>query len=501
MTAVHQAPVVARRSAASPDRHDVLRRRARLAVLVSAQFVVMLDTAIVNVAAPSIQDDLGLTATGTAWVVNVYFLTFGGFLLLAGRAADVLGRRTMFIVGSALFTLATAIAGFAADQSVLVAARALQGVGAAAVSTAALSILLVLAPGAARARAMGAWGAASTLGGATGVLAGGLTTAWLGWSWVFFLTIPVSLAAAVAAPHLLDQLRPSGARRRLDVPGAAAVTGAVLALIYAVLSVADHGWSSVQTLVGLGASSFLLLLFVGVERASADPLVPLVLFRSRSVSVGVVVALLGGAARASTFFLAALYLQQVMLMEPAVAGLAMVPTSVAGFIVSVLLLPRALKVLGPERTLTLGLVVLGTGHLWLARTPTGGGYGVDVLPGLVLAAIGVALSFTPSTMVIASAVPAESSGLAAGLSNAASQIGAALGISAFSAMTTLGAAGGPSLAGGAGVAATGLHTAFTAAAVVALLGALIAAGSLARVLRRHDRRPSGTRSRQGGGGS
>ena len=476
MTITDRAPVAGLSAAAGPGRAtaEVLRRRARLAVLVSAQFVVMLDTSIVNVAVPSIQQDLGLTQTATAWVVNAYFLAFGGFLLLAGRAADVVGRRGMFMVGSGLFTAATVVAGLSADQTVLVAARGLQGIGAAALSTAALSILLVLAPGAERAKAMAAWGAASTLGGATGVLAGGLTTAWLGWPWVFFLTVPVSLGALLAAPYVLDRHMFTGARRGFDVRGAVAVTGAALALIYAVLSVADHGWLSVQTLVGTGMSAALLLAFVRVERVSADPLVPLVLFRSRSVSVGVVVGLLGGAARASTFFLVALYLQQVMLLEPAVAGVAMVPTSVVGFLVSMLVLPRVVRAFGPARTLTLGLVILGAGQLWLARTPTGAGYRVDVLPGLVLAAVGVALSFTPSTMVVASAVPAPSTGLAAGMANAASQIGAALGISAFSAVAAVSSGGGLIGAAGAGGAASGLHAAFTVAALVALFAALVA---------------------------
>lgn len=464
-----------------PDVHaGATRQRARLAVLISAQFVVMLDTSIVNVALPSIQHDLGLSRAGTAWVVNTYFLAFGGFLLVSGRIADLLGRRRMFLLGSALVALSTTVAGLAADGSVLIAARALQGLGAAALAPAAFSILLVQFPGAQRAKAMSAWGAASALGGATGVLVGGLSTAALGWPSVFFLTLPISLLGLLAGPRLLDRGPSRSSLRGFDALGAAAVTGAALAVIVGTLSVADHGWTSRRLIVGLGAAAILLATFVVVERRATAPIIPLELFGSRRMSIGIVVGLLGGAARASTFFLVALYLQQVMAMSPRDAGLAMVPTSLAGFAVSLLVLPRALRALGPGRTLTVGLAVLGTGHLWLARTPAEAGYLVDVLPGLLLAATGVALSFTPSAMVIASAVPIESAGLASGLANASSQIGAALGIAAFSAISALSAAAAGPDPHGVAAATGGFHSAFTAAAVVALTAAVVSATRLSR---------------------
>ncbi|NTW41189.1 MAG: MFS transporter, partial [Cellulomonadaceae bacterium] len=287
------------RSTGQPLAHRVadpaLRGRplAALLLLVAAQFVVMLDTSIVNVALPSIQHDLALGPTGTAWVVSAYFLTFGGFLLLSGRAADLLGRRRMFTAGAAVLTVATLAAGLAPNAPVLVAARALQGLGAAALSPAALSMLLVMFPGASRARAMGAWGAASTLGGATGVLAGGLVTAWVGWSGVFFLTLPFTLGALVAPRHLLDRFVAPTRPTALDVPGAAAVTGAALAVIYGTISAAEHGWSSWQTIVGLALGAALLTAFVGLEGASAAPLLPLPLLRSRPVAIGIAVGLLG----------------------------------------------------------------------------------------------------------------------------------------------------------------------------------------------------------------
>ncbi len=446
------------------------RQRVALLVLIAAQFVVLLDTAVVNVALPSIQEDLGLTQTGVAWVVNAYFLTFGGFLLLSGRAADLFGSRRMFMLGSVLFTGTTLMAGLAPNETFLVIARALQGVSAAILSPAALSIVLVRFPGANRAKAMGAWGAASTAGGAIGVAAGGLVTAALGWQWVFFLTIPITLLTFVAAPLLFKRPSAPTSRRSFDAWGAASVTGGALALIYATLSVADQGWISLETIGGVAVGIALLAAFAAVERRAADPIVPLHLFRERTVSAGVIVGILGGAARVSTFYLSALYLQQVLAFSPGVAGFAMVPTSVAGFLVSILFLPRIVARIGAGRTLVLGLVLLACGHFWLARAPQDAGYSFDVLPGLLLAAAGVALSFTPSTMVIASGITSTLSGLASGLANASSQIGGAFGIAAFSAVAAI-----TTQAGGL---AAGFQNAFIAAGVVAIVAAIVAYGYL-----------------------
>lgn len=451
------------------------RRRAALGLLVSAQFVVMLDTSIVNVALPSIQRDLALTPAGVAWVVNAYVLTFGGLLLLAGRAADVVGRRRMFVAGSAAFTAGTLLAGTAGSEAVLVAARVVQGAGAAALSPAAMSLLLVMFPGAARARAMSAWGAASTLGGATGVLAGGLLSGTLGWSWVFYVTVPVSGVAILAARRLLDAA-PATVHRRFDAAGAAAVTGAVLALVHAALAAPGQGFTSPSVVGGAAAAVVLLVLFVLLERRATDPLVPLETFASRVVSTGVTLAVLGGAARASTFVLIALYLQQGLHLPPGVAGLAMVPTSLAGFMVSLGMLPRVLRAVGPERSMVLGLVVLAAGHLWLARTPAEAVYVLDVLPALLLVATGVALSFTPTTMVIASGVPAARAGLASGLASSATQVGAALGMAAFTAVAVTATRSG----GDDGtLSVDGFAAAFTAAAVVAVTTAGVALTLLA----------------------
>ncbi|MBV9831660.1 MAG: MFS transporter, partial [Marmoricola sp.] len=400
-------------------------------------------------------------------------LAFGSLLLLSGRAADLLGRRRMFTTGSALFTAGTLLAAAAANPAMLVSGRVVQGAGAAMLSPAAMSLLMLTFTGAERARAMSIWGAASGLGGATGVLAGGILTGTFGWSSVFLVTVPVTTAAILLAPHVLDESARSP-RRRFDWPGAASITGAVIALVHGALGAARSGWESSSTLTSLALAPVLATAFIVIERRTSDPLVPLELFRSRVLSVGVALAVFGGAARASTFVLVALNLQQALSLAPKQAGLAMVPTSVTGFVFSLALLPRLLRNLGPRQCLLIGLVILAAGHLWLAHASAHGGYVVAVLPGLLLVAIGVALSFMPTTMVIASAVPQTHSGLASGLAGSATQVGAALGTATF---TAIGLAAGQTHAHT--LTSTGFTAAFTAAAVVALATALLG-GTIAR---------------------
>ena len=475
MSATLDTRTATRQTHASPADVEVgaTDRRARqgrwvaLGLLVSAQFVVMLDTSIVNVALPTIQTELGLSPTAVTWVINAYVLAFGGLLLLSGRAADLFGRRRMFISGSTLFTLGTVLAALAANPALLVTGRIVQGVGAAALSPAAMSLLLLTFPGKQRARAMSMWGAASALGGATGAMAGGLLVGTFGWSSVFFVTVPVSVAAVVLARSVLDEA-PRGARRGFDGLGAATITGAVVALVYGALGGADHGWTSPAVVASLAGSATLLGAFVLIERRTADPLVPLDLFRNQTLSTGVALAVLGGAARASTFVLVALYLQQALDMAPQQAGLAMLPAPLVGFAFSLAVLPRIIRALGPQRSLVVGLVVLAGGHLWLANAPLGAGYQVAVLPGLLLVAIGVAMSFTPTTMVIAAATPASHTGLASGLAGSATQIGAAMGTATFVAIGLSVGTPGPGM-----LSANGFSAAFTAAAVVALATAAL----------------------------
>lgn len=479
-TTAHRHPTGTQATVHTPDRTTASggdsqkglgpRRRLVLGLLVSAQFLVMLDASIVNVALPSIQSELGFGTAAVTWVVNAYVLAFAGLLLLSGRVADVIGRRRVFVLGASLFTLGTMLAALAVNQELLIAGRVVQGIGAAGLSPAAMSLLLSTFPAAQRARAMGAWGAASTLGGAAGVATGGVLAGTVGWRAVFMVTVPVSVAAVVLARRVLVEDAP-GARRTFDWTGAVLVTGAVIALVHGAVDAVDHVWASPRVVGLLAASLALMATFVATERRAEDPLVPLELFRSPALRRGTVVALLGGATRASTFVLVALYFQQVLAMSPQQAGLAMVPTSLTGFAVSLLVLPRTLGALGPARTLVLGLAVLTAGHLWLAYVPTGSGYVVAVLPGLLLVATGVALSFTPTTMVLASAVPGSHMGLASGLAAASMQVGAAVGTAAF---VTVGASAGRQADGA--LNASGFAAAFTAAAVVALTTAVLGWG-------------------------
>ncbi|CAM3735022.1 MFS transporter [Nocardioides zeicaulis] len=454
-------------AAAEPTGSGQQRRQPlALALLVSAQFLVMLDTSIVNVALPSIQSELGFGPAQLTWVVNAYVLAFAGLLLLSGRASDLFGRRRLFTTGAGLFTLGTLLAALAAGPVMLIGGRVVQGIGAAALSPAAMSLLLATFPAAQRARAMGAWGAASTLGGATGVVTGGLLAGNLGWRAVFLVTVPVSVAAILLARRVLAADSVTG-RRSLDWVGAALATGAVITLVHGAVDAVDHAWTSPRVLGLFGTSVVLGAAFVTLERRAVDPIVPLEVFVSRMARRGVALALFGGATRGSTFVLVALYLQQVLAMPPEQAGIAMVPTSLTGFAVSLAVLPRALKAFGPLRTLVLGLVLLASGQMWLAYAPQDFGYALEVLPGLLLVATGVALSFTPSTMVVAASMPASHTGLASGLASASMQVGGALGTAAFivigaSAAPTTGALDGP-----------GFTAAFTAGAVVALATAAL----------------------------
>jgi len=452
-------------------------------VVVSAQFLVMLDSSVLNVALPSIADGMALSPLGSAWILNAYFLTFGGFLLVAGRAADVLGRRRMFCVGAALLVVGAVAGLLATSEWMLVTARLVQGLGAAALSPAAMSVILAGTTGRVRATAMSAWGAASALAGATGVSVGGLVTAALGWRAVFAFTAAVALTVAVAGWRMLP-VDTARTQRSFDAAGAVLVTLAATAAVWTVLSVPADGLGSPAVVGGALVAAAGLAGFVLRERRATDPVLPLALLRDVRVSGGLLVNLLGGAARIACFFMVALLLQQVLGMAPGAAGLAMVPTSVAGFVVTTLALPRLLGRFGPERVMVAGLVLLAVAHGLLASgaapaAADGDPYLLRVLPALLLAAAGVAMSFTPTTLVISTGIPAERSGVASGLASSSAQLGGALGIAVFSAIDAavrVQILGGADSGGSAIEAASaGMSAAFTAAAIVAGVAALLAA--------------------------
>ncbi|MFN4001828.1 MFS transporter [Microcella sp.] len=475
----------ARTSAATestPRQYPLLSRtssstgRAILLTLIAAQFVVMLDSSILNVAIPSIAADLELTPVGSAWMLNAYFLSFGGLLLVSGRAADVFGRRRMFLLGSLVLVAGSVLGGLASTEGVLMLARLIQGSGAALLSPAAMSVVLARFTGTARAAAMSGWGAASAVGGAAGVSVGGLLTAAYGWQSVLFVTGATGILIFAAAWFVLP-LDTRVLRRRFDVPGAALVTGSAVATVFGVLSAPQHGLASLPVLAAFAVAGASLVGFVMVERRTVDPVLPLQAFRDARVAWGVVVNLLGGAARVAVFVFVALVLQQVLEYGPAIAGVAMLPTSLFGFAVSVFALPALLNRLRPERVAAFGLVLLAVAHLMLSRIDNGDPYLLAVLPALMMAAAGVAFSFTPTTLVIADGMAARNAGVSSGLASSTAQIGGALGIAVFGAIDAANRAsalhGGDSslVAAEAGLSAAHMTAAAVAgvAAVVALL--------------------------------
>ena len=455
--------------------------RPLLVTLVAAQFLVMLDSSVLNITLPSIASDLELSAIGTAWVLNVYFLTFGGLLLVAGRAADVFGRRRMVLAGSFVLVLGSLVGAFAGTEWLLVVARLVQGAGAAILSSAAMSVILARTTGRTRTTAMSAWGAASAIGGATGVTAGGLLVSGVGWHGV--LALAGAIAALVGGAAWVTLPADHGQeRRRFDAFGAALVTGVAIATVYAILTIPESGWTSPQALVALAVAVLCAAAFVMVERHSADPILPLGLLREARVVGGVIVNLAGGAARIGCFVLVALLLQQVLAFSPSAAGLAMLPTSLAGFAVSSFLLPKLLARFGAERVAFAGLLLLAAAHALLAGVGTSAEYGLRILPVLVLAATGVALSFTPTTLVIAEGIAGRNAGVGSGLASASAQLGGAIGIAIYGAVDAANRA--MVLANGGSTrsaAAVGIESAQLTAVGFALVAAIVAAITFPRL--------------------
>jgi len=398
-----------------------------LALLAAAQFVVILDASIVNVALPSIGTDLQFSQDDLSWVVNAYVLVFGGFLLLGGRLADLLGRRRVFIAGLIVFALASLAGGLAEDSTQLIIARAVQGLGAALLSPAALALVTVLfAEGADRNKALGVWGAVAGSGGAVGVLAGGMLTEWAGWEWVLFVNVPIGLAAAALAPRLLPESRMEG--RHFDVAGAVTVTAGLSLLVYARVDANSAGWGSTQTL-GLGALAFALIgSFYLIERRSKAPLVPFPgIFRIRTITGINVTAVLIAAALFSMFFFVSLYMQQVLGFSALEAGLAYLPLSL-GIIVSAGLASQLVTRFGFKPVLIGGLILTAGGLIWFSQISAGGSYVGDVLFPSLLAAVGLGLAFVSMTVAAVSGVEAHEAGLASGLINTSQQVGGALGL-------------------------------------------------------------------------
>jgi EmrB/QacA subfamily drug resistance transporter len=408
------------------------RRWFGLAALCAAFFMVILDVAIVNVALPTIQVDLGFSQKNLQWVVSAYALTFGGLLLLGGRIADLVGRRRVFVIGVAMFAAASLVAGLATSEATLIAARAAQGVGAALMTPAALSILMTtFAEGRERNTALGIWGAVGASGGTVGVLLGGVFTDTIGWEWIFLLNVPVGLAVIAVTPFLLTESRADSAHRRFDLAGGVTITASLALLVYALVEASSEGWGSATTIGRLAASAALMAAFVVIELRSRAPLMPFSIFRIRAVTGSNVAGFALGGAMFGMFFIMTLYMQQVAAYSPLETGLAYLATSLAALIASVggsVLVTR----IGPRVPMVAGLLVFAVGVLLLAQVPVGGEYVADLLPGFLISGFGLGLAFVAFSIGALEGVSERDAGLASGLSNTTQQIGGALGTAIMS---------------------------------------------------------------------
>ena len=461
----------------SPAKAD--RRWSALALIVTAQFMVILDVAIVNVALPSIKSDLDFSQANLQWVISAYAIMFGGVLLLGGRLADVLGRRRLFLAGLALFVTSSLLCGLAWSEASLIGFRALQGLGGALLAPAALSLLMTtFAEGRERNLALGIYGAASGSGAAVGVLLGGVLTSYLSWSWVFFINVPVGLAAILLTPVLLAEERAPRATRHFDVRGAASVTSGLMLLVYATTRATSDGWGAPLTLALFAAAAALMLGFVAIELRSPAPLLPMRIFRSRSLTgANVAMAIVGGVAF-SEFFLLTLYLQDVLHYSAMESGVAF-----TGFALAVVVVSNVAQAVvsrfGVRPTLTVGLLASALSVAWLTRLPVEGHYFWDLFPAFVLGGAGMGLSFVPVTIASLTGVERADAGVASGLINTSRQVGGAVALAAVSAVAATSSSNfadsHPGVAASSAAALDhGFQTALYALTALLVLGALIA---------------------------
>jgi len=443
-----------------------------LIVVCIGDLMIVLDATIVNVALPSIKDDLGFTTESLAWVANAYLLTFGGFMLLGGRLGDLFGARRVFLIGLTLFTLASLACGLANSEAWLIIARAVQGVGGAIVAAIALALLMKLfTEPAERAKAMGVFGFVVSGGGTLGVLLGGVLTDAFAWNWIFLVNLPIGIGVFVGCLFLLPRDLAVEERGSLDVTGAVTVTGALMLAVYAIVNGQDAGWSSLQTIGLLVLAVALLGVFVFTESRAAAPLVPLHLFRHRTLATANGVAALLAAAMFSWFFLSALYLQLVLGYSPLDVGLAFLPATLLMGAFSLGLSAKVVMRFGIRTPLVAGLAFLAAGLLWFARAPVDGTYVTDVLPSMILLALGAGLAFNPLLLAAMGDVTPEQSGLASGLVNTTQMMGGALGLAILASL----AAARTADPNDVGDLTAGYHAAFIAGAIFAIVGLVLAA--------------------------
>ena len=471
------------------------RRTATLLLACLAQFMVILDVSVVNVALPSIRNALHFTEANLQWVVNAYTVTFGGFLLLGGRAADLLGRRRVFVAGLVLFALTSLVGGLANSQGTLIAARALQGLGAAVIAPASLSILTTTFPeGAARNRAVGIWGAMGAGGGAAGVLLGGILTDALSWRWILFINVPIGLGAALLTHRFVSALRSSETTRNFDLMGAVSATLGLSVLVLGIVRTDSIGWGSAETIGTLAAGLALVGLFLAIEgRFASRPLMPLRIFASRTLSAANLVIFLVGAASFAMWFFLSLYLQQVQGYSPLKAGLTFLPMTFCIAAGSTFASRMVIRV-GAKRLLIVGMVLQAVGLLLLTGISAGGSYAGEVLVPSLLVATGIGLAFVPATIAAVTGVEPHEAGLASGIVNTSRMVGGAMGLAILAALATsrtdhqLHSAGaritGPVLHA---ALTSGFELAFIVAGAFAAAGAVIAVFGLPPI---HPRRPA-----------
>jgi EmrB/QacA subfamily drug resistance transporter len=450
------------------------RKWLALALLATVQFMVILDIAIVNVALPSIQVDLGFSQENLQWVISAYALFFGGFLLLGGRVADLLGRRRLFIGGLVVFSVASLASGLAWSDDALVVARAVQGLGAAIITPAALAILMTtFSEGRERNTALGVWGAVGAFGAVAGVLLGGILTDVLSWEWIFYINVPVGLAAIALTPLLLAESRDTS-MKSFDAVGAVLVTAGMITLVYAITQARSYGWGSVETIGLFSAAGVLLAAFAGWEARAKEPLMPFSLFRIRTVAAANISGLILGTVTFSMFLMLTLYMQQVLTYSPlrtGVAYLAVAGTAILWSTVAAQLVTRV----GVKPVIAAGMAFLTIGLLYFTQVSVGGSYLGDLLPGFLLIAVGLGFSFVPISIAALAGVRASQAGLASGLFNTSQQIGGALGIAALSAVAT--STTDDAVASGTAVPnalTDGFERAFIWGGIIAALGILVA---------------------------
>jgi len=450
------------------------RKWLGLALLLLVQFMVVLDIAIVNVALPSIQTDLGFSQENLQWVISAYALLFGGFLLLGGRAADLLGRRRLFLIGIVIFTVASLISGLAWSEGALIGARALQGLGAAIVTPAALSIIsTTFAEGSERNKALGAWGAVGAFGAVAGVLLGGVLTDLLSWEWIFFVNLPVGIVGFALTPFLIGESRDATAKS-YDIPGAVLVTSGLVTLVYAITQANDHGWGSFRTIGLFVASAALIAGFLGWEARSKDPLMPFSIFRLRTLVGANVAGLILGTALFGMFLMLTLYMQQVLGYSPLRTGVAYLAVAGTAIFWSALAAQLVTRI-GVKRVLVIGMVTLTAGLVYFTQVSVGGSYAGDLLPGFLLIGVGLGFSFVPISIAALAGVRSSEAGLASGLINTSQQIGGALGIAALSSIATSTTSNEVSAGTVPALALTdGFQQAFVAGGIVAFVGILVA---------------------------